>query len=212
MSTVFQFPVNKLRGVALFAAKGDIRYYLNGVYFTKAANGKGIVAVAMDGHRLTAIYHEQDVSNLAADFAGVIIPTEELERACKFPVKRKGLTDLDIAIIVEGIAVTLKSAITVECKAIEGKFPDYVRVVPKMTGRQHSGFATVNAGYLATYEKLAALLRPGNSTYRSITLSSTDANNSVVVGLGDPNVVCILMPMRGDFDDFSDRDWLGGAK
>lgn len=206
--TFFQFPVNKIRGALIFAAKQDIRYYLNGVFFQRAPNGKGIIAVSTDGHRLTVIYHEQDVSQVPSDWAGVILPREELERAAKFPLKADKIT-LDAAFIV-GERITIRTAVTIECAAIEGKYPDYQRVIPPLRGRRHCGLATVNANYLADYAKLSALLKPNGRS--EITISSVDANSSIVVGIGVPECVCILMPLRGSpEEDLQDRAWLSGA-
>lgn len=204
----FTFPIGKLRGILLFAAKKDIRYYLSGVYFTRAPNGKGIIAVATDGHRLTVIYQEQDISQLAPDF-GVILPREELERACKFPVKDKHIGMLDAALIVDGLKATVKTAITVECAPIDGKYPDYSRVIPPMKNREPSRIS-INADYVADYAKLQRALRPGKS-YVELTISTNGPNSSIVVEIGESDAVCILMPMPCE-SDLTDREWLSSDK
>lgn len=221
--TTFQFPPSKLRGVLLFAGKDDIRYYLNGVYFTKAPNGQGMIAVATDGHRLTVIYHKQDVTGVADGFE-CIAPRVELEQAAKAPVKGKGFV-LDVAFSVERkertmtadeshpgatvvspLVVTMKSSVTVEAQAIEGKFPDFQKVIPPFANRTPSAI-TCSAEYLADYHKLAQAL---GKKHCAVTLSTNGETNSVLVDIGEIDVVSVLMPMRGEATDV-DRDWLKGS-
>jgi DNA polymerase III sliding clamp (beta) subunit (PCNA family) len=179
-----------------------------------------MIAVATNGRRLTVIYHEQNVSAVPDGF-GVIVPTAELLMAAKSPINKTFDVVFQVGPIdssddkgkpITKTRIALKSAITVEVDAIEGKFPDYQKVIPPLKDRKHSGIASVQVNYLADYAKLAALLKPGKSNYHEITVSAVDPNSSVVVGLGVQECVCILMPMRTGSDDFTDRDWLSSAK
>jgi DNA polymerase III sliding clamp (beta) subunit (PCNA family) len=198
----FQFPANKLRGAAIFTAQNDIRYYLNGVCFTRAPNGAGMLAVATDGHRMTVIFHAQDVAHVPENF-GCIVPTEQLLQAAKAPIKAAG-TFLDVVISAapgaEGkLAITLRSAVTVECDAIDGKFPDYQRVMPSLKGRKPSN-TCLNADYVADYAKLSRAL---GKRIHQVAFSTSGEDNSVVISIGDPDVFCVCMPMRGDLPESS---------
>lgn len=148
------------------------------------------------------IYHEQDVAQVPANFE-VIVPTAELLMAAKAPVKVKDVGELDVAIAVEGAHVTLKSAITAECEAVEGKFPDYQRVIPPMANRKPSELH-VNAAYMVDYLKLGQAL---GQRMVGISVSTNGESNAIVVDVGDNCAMCVIMPMRTGAD-FTDREWL----
>ncbi len=104
-------------------AQQDIRYYLNGLLLV--VDGKNVIAVATDGHRLAYCQVETE-----EDFPRqeVIIPRKtilELQRL---------LEDLDSPVEVRIANNQVKLAfadIELISKLVEGKFPDYTRVIPK---------------------------------------------------------------------------------
>jgi DNA polymerase-3 subunit beta len=102
----------------------DIRYYLNGILFI--AEGKTLTLVATDGHRLALAQ-----STLDADVPSkqeVILPRKtvlELQRLLK---------DEETAIemrFANNQAKFVFSGMEFVTKLVEGKFPDYNRVIPK---------------------------------------------------------------------------------
>jgi DNA polymerase-3 subunit beta len=102
----------------------DIRYYLNGILFI--AEGKTLTLVATDGHRLAMAQ-----SLLATDVPSkqeVILPRKtvlELQRL---------LRDEDTTIEMRFAGNQAKfafSGMEFVTKLVEGKFPDYNRVIPK---------------------------------------------------------------------------------
>ena len=102
----------------------DIRYYLNGILFI--AEGKTLTLVATDGHRLAMAQStlEAEVPNKQE----VILPRKtvlELQRLLK---------DEDTAIEMRFAGNQAKfafSGMEFVTKLVEGKFPDYNRVIPK---------------------------------------------------------------------------------
>jgi DNA polymerase-3 subunit beta len=103
-------------------AQQDVRYYLNGLLLE--TEGKTLRAVATDGHRLALA--EIELGAKAGRDEQVIVP-------------RKGVHELSRLIDAEGtLSVVLGSNhIRVDCdgvrltsKLIDGRFPDYQRVVP----------------------------------------------------------------------------------
>ena len=102
----------------------DIRYYLNGILFI--AEGKTLTLVATDGHRLALAQSqlEQDVPSKQE----VILPRKtvlELQRLLK---------DADTAIemrFANNQAKFMFGDMQFVTKLVEGKFPDYNRVIPK---------------------------------------------------------------------------------
>jgi DNA polymerase-3 subunit beta len=103
-------------------AQQDVRYYLNGLLFE--TEGKQLRTVATDGHRLALA--EVALSKAATKNEQVIVP-------------RKGVLELNRLLDGDGeLTVVLGSNhIRVDCegvrltsKLIDGRFPDYERVVP----------------------------------------------------------------------------------
>jgi len=124
----FSVPQKTLRSlinqVHFAMAVHDIRYYLNGILFI--AEGKTLTLVATDGHRLGLAQ-----ATLDADVPSkqeVILPRKtvlELQRLLK---------DEDTAIemrFANNQAKFAFSSLEFVTKLVEGKFPDYNRVIPK---------------------------------------------------------------------------------
>jgi len=108
-------------------AQQDIRYYLNGMLLV--VDGKKLMAVATDGHRLA--YCGVELENEATGAGSrqeVIIPRKtilELQRL---------LEDTDDPVQVQLAANQVKftfANIELISKLVEGKFPDFQRVIPK---------------------------------------------------------------------------------
>ena len=111
-------------------AQQDIRYYLNGLLLV--VDGKQVIAVATDGHRLAYCAVESEgVANGAgageAERQEVIVPRKsilELQRL---------LEDSDEPVTIDLAANQVRftfGAIELVSKLVEGKFPDYQRVIP----------------------------------------------------------------------------------
>ena len=105
-------------------AQQDIRYYLNGLLLV--VDGKNVIAVATDGHRLafSQIVTEQEFVRQE-----VIIPRKtilELQRLLEE-------TDDPVTLQIATNQVKLDfSDIELISKLVEGKFPDYTRVIHKV--------------------------------------------------------------------------------
>ncbi len=106
-------------------AQQDVRYYLNGLLFE--TEGKVLRAVATDGHRLALA--EIELEKKAPKDEQVIVP-------------RKGVLELGRLLDGEGkLSVILGSnhirvdleGVRLTSKLIDGRFPDYGRVVPGTT-------------------------------------------------------------------------------
>jgi DNA polymerase III subunit beta len=120
-----QMPVIKVDGDGLKRALGfvapsvsteETRYYLNGVYFD------GDLAVATDGHRLAA--HPMGFS--VGDAKG-IIPRPAIRVMLAMPPATNMLIDpVKLRFIVNAPGISLSG------KLIDGTYPDWRRVVPKL--------------------------------------------------------------------------------
>ena len=124
----------------------DIRYYLNGILFV--AEGKSLTLVATDGHRLALAQANLDVEIPKQE---VILPRKtvlELQRLLK---------DEDTAIEMRFAGNQAKfsfSGMEFVTKLVEGKFPDYNRVIPK----NHKNHVTLGRAPLLSSLQRAAIL------------------------------------------------------
>ncbi len=111
-------------------AQQDIRYYLNGLLLV--VDGKQVIAVATDGHRLAYCAVETDLnpgaaSNGAAERHEVIVPRKsilELQR-----LLGDGDEPVTIDLAPNQVRFTFDNVELIS-KLVEGKFPDYQRVIP----------------------------------------------------------------------------------
>ena len=124
----FSVPQKTLRDllnqVHFAMAVHDIRYYLNGILFI--AEGKTLTLVATDGHRLALA--QSTLENAVPNKQEVILP-------------RKTVLELQRLLADEETAIEMRfagnqarfnfSGMEFVTKLVEGKFPDYNRVIPK---------------------------------------------------------------------------------
>ena len=125
----------------------DIRYYLNGILFI--AEGKLLTLVATDGHRL-ALAQAQLESDVPSK-QEVILPRKtvlELQRLLK---DDEGAIEMRFA---NNQAKFDFSGMEFVTKLVEGKFPDYNRVIPK----NHKNAVTLGRAPLLARLQRAAIL------------------------------------------------------
>jgi len=122
-----------LRAMLPFTGDQDIRYYLNGALLTIGNNGARLVAT--DGHALAVI----NLGFIGAQFDG-IIPNSALESVPK--VKRKESPTVSLVIDPEKQTGTfdLGNGTSSSFKFIDGRFPDYLRVIPETTSGETAQF------------------------------------------------------------------------
>ena len=156
-------------GTAFAMAQQDVRYYLNGLYLE--IMGGRLRVVATDGHRLALATGPALVE--AAD-TGVIIPRKgvlELSRLLD------GSVPLELAIGTNHIRAT-NEQFTFTSKLVDGKFPDYERVIPKNADKSVIG----ERGELKQAFTRTAIL--SNEKYRGVRLKLSD--NSLDITANNP--------------------------
>jgi DNA polymerase-3 subunit beta len=127
-------PERALRGLMentqFCMAQQDVRYYLNGLMLEFRASG--LRAVATDGHRLGLCDWSQALS--APDLPRqVIVPRKAVGEMLRLMEERDD--PLTLSIGSNHIRVRLGDIIFTS-KLIDGRFPDYERVLPKTEGGQ----------------------------------------------------------------------------
>jgi DNA polymerase-3 subunit beta len=166
--TPFSVPQKTLKGlidqVHFAMAVHDIRYYLNGILFI--AEGKTLTLVATDGHRLALAQSPLDTEVPARQ--EVILPRKtvlELQRLLKADTQQDakaasgadGETNQAAAIEMKFAHNQAKftfSGMEFVTKLVEGKFPDYNRVIPK----NHKNSVTLGRQPLLSSLQRAAIL------------------------------------------------------
>jgi DNA polymerase-3 subunit beta len=139
-------------------AQQDVRYYLNGLLLE--TDGKALRAVATDGHRLALC--EMELAGKAGSTHQVIVP-------------RKGVLELQRILGTEGeieLAVGTNHVrakigdIRFTSKLIDGRFPEYARVIPSSPPRR------VEADRETLRQALQRTAILSNEKYRGIRLTA----------------------------------------
>ena len=120
--------LNNLRAVAHAMATKDVRYYLNGVY--AQGNGALVRVTATDGHRL----HMADATTgePVGAIESVIVPADIVKAVLKAANKFDETVTLEQVNATRWVA-KLASGLGLEFSPIDGRFPDYTRVIPQGT-------------------------------------------------------------------------------
>ncbi|QHE83377.1 DNA polymerase III subunit beta [Hydrogenophaga sp. BPS33] len=124
---VFSVPQKTLKNllgqVSFSMAVHDIRYYLNGILFV--AEGKQLSLVATDGHRLAFASATLDVEVPKQE---VILPRKTVLELQRLLSDKEGAIEMQFAANQAKFSFDGMEFVT---KLVEGKFPDYNRVIPK---------------------------------------------------------------------------------
>ena len=135
-----------LNQVSFSMAVHDIRYYLNGILFV--AEGKQLSLVATDGHRLAFASATLDVEVPRQE---VILPRKTVLEMQRLLSDKEGAIDMQFA---NNQAKFVFDGMEFVTKLVEGKFPDYNRVIPK----NHKNTITLGrTALLATLQRTAIL-------------------------------------------------------
>jgi len=165
--SVAQKALRRLLGLVQYAmAQQDIRYYLNGLLMLVENNELKLVAT--DGHRLAyaSMALEADLPRQE-----VIVPRKTVLELSKL------MADTDDEVKVEVSATQAAFSFgTVELvsKLVDGKFPDYTRVIPT----QHKNTLTLDRDVLRQALLRAAIL--SNEKFRGVRWVLTDGSLKIV--------------------------------
>ncbi|MEO8443778.1 MAG: DNA polymerase III subunit beta [Gammaproteobacteria bacterium] len=148
-------------------AQQDVRYYLNGLLLE--AGRKVVRAVATDGHRLAlcelAIDGSKSGKSAKSESHQVIIPRKGVQELQRLLV---GEGEVTLAIGTNHVRATIGD-IRFTSKLIDGRFPDYERVIPKPQGN------VLKAGRDVLRHALQRAAILSNEKYRGVRLELADA-------------------------------------
>jgi DNA polymerase III subunit beta len=156
---------NLLLSVQYAMAQQDVRYYLNGVLLL--IEGNKLKVVATDGHRLA---FNAGIIEGNHEKQEIILPRKAVTELCKL------LNDTNENVELEFSAQQAKanfSDITLITKVIDGKFPDYERVIPK-----YNNHLSMNRVMVQQALQRAAIL--SNEKFRGVRFVLTEKNLSII--------------------------------
>lgn len=141
-----------LRNVAYAMAQNDVRHFLNGAYM-ECISGQ-LVAVGTDGHRIAVSRH-----SASGDDFNCILPRKAVHAVMSmFQVGATFAIGRNHASFTHG-------ALTMVTKLIDGKFPDWRRVVPE----DRPSLVTCDPDELV--ESMTAMLATANVKNRSVAMT-----------------------------------------
>ena len=189
MFSVPQKTLKSLLGQVSFAmAVHDIRYYLNGILFV--AEGTQLSLVATDGHRLAVASATLDVEVPRQE---VILPRKTVIELQRLLSDAEGAIEMQFANNQAKFSFDGMEFVT---KLVEGKFPDYNRVIPK----NHRNIITLGrAALLATLQRAAILtsdkfkgvrlsVEPGSLRVASNNAEQEEAVDELDIDYGGPSI------------------------
>jgi DNA polymerase-3 subunit beta len=180
--SVPQRTFRQLLGMVHFAmAQQDIRYYLNGMLLV--VDGDQLMAIATDGHRLAFSSMKTEQAFARQE---VIIPRKtilELQRL---------LEDIDDPLEIDIAPTQVRftfGQVEVVSKLVEGKFPDFQRVIPKgyknafTIGREELQRSLQRAAILTSdkFKGVRCLVEPGQMKIMSTNADQEEAQEELEI-------------------------------
>ena len=208
---VFSVPQKTLKAllsqVSFAMAVHDIRYYLNGILFV--AEGKQLSLVATDGHRLAFSSATLDVEVPRQE---VILPRKTVLEMQRLLSDKEGAIEMQFAGNQAKFSFEGMEFVT---KLVEGKFPDYNRVIPKnhkniITLGRTTLLASLQRTAILTSEKFKGVrlnIEPGtlrvasNNAEQEEAVDELDidyAGDAIEIGFNVTYLIDALMNMEQD--------------
>ena len=190
------------KATLIFAAKNDVRYYLNGVHLV-CKDGK-LTVEATDGHRAAQVFVNCPDEQCEFD---VIVDRDTWAAISRIKTTRKDESFVTLSVLDgehESGILTQSNDATLPLKFVDGKFPDVSRVIRSAPSKAETQVTVrVNAIYASDAFKAAAIL--ANPKYKGTKFIVTTANDVLTLetptdhgefeSLSEPALFAV-MPMR----------------
>lgn len=164
--TLSQLVLKKLLLSVQYAmAQQDVRYYLNGVLLIVEENKLRVVAT--DGHRLA---FNSGIIEGTHEKQEIILPRKAVLELCKLLNENDELIDIEFT--PQQVKASFSGIILIS-KVIEGKFPDYERVIPKYVNH-------LNMNRTAVQQALQRAAILSNEKFRGVRFVLTEKNLSII--------------------------------
>lgn len=169
---VFSIPQNRFKALldktSFAMAQQDVRYYLNGILMEISRDSLKLVAT--DGHRLALSEYQTDISIGDGDVKQVIVPRKGVMELARL----LDSSDAPARIVLSQNHIRVEANnLVFTSKLIDGKFPDYNRVIPADSNK----ILSVDRELLKKSMNRISIL--SNEKYRGIRLSLAPGNLSI---------------------------------
>ncbi len=190
---------NKLKAAAYFSPVKDTRYVLNGILIESTPVQTRVVAT--DGLALFCVKDDAKGNNVD-NFVGVV-PVDTVKQILSWKAQSKGAASLSVVITTRDDPAEEHRAEwagnVAIFKLIDGKFPDYRRVVPTDVSGAASNF---NPELLMKCKKAAEALGRKEGLY-----DFKQGGNSAAIAVFSSEAFAVVMPMRGEKADVAEIAW-----
>jgi hypothetical protein len=197
----YSFNARLFAAVAGFRAENEIRYHLCGVHLAPHPSGRGALAVATDGHQMAMAYDEHGEASEARTFScwPHLVTAAWRHRAARVSLidgRLRVLDETQSELYVQPGEPTIQG----------GQFPNYTRLLPKdpstlrpVAGGTFGSTLILRLGGVA--RRLGSRHFGGLQQWQLPSESVTHVNAMFTRFTGEPNLMVITMPMRGDYLD-----------
>jgi len=190
----------KLKAASRFMAINDTRYYLNGLLIESNELQSRIVAT--DGHTLFAGYDDAKGDNVGS-FAG-IMPADTVKAILSWKAPYKTANDAPVIITTPDDPIGEHRAEwcgnVVIFRLVDGKFPDYTRVVPTDV---NGAPAFYQPEYLLRCSKAAVDM----NTNKLGHFNFKQGGDGSGIAVFSPQSFAVIMPIRNTVADVADVAW-----
>jgi len=191
---------NKLKAASRFMAVQDIRYYLNGLLIESNPMQSRIVST--DGHTLFASRDDAKGDN-EGSFVG-IMPADTVKAILAWKAPYKSANDTPVILTTSddpaGEHRAAWAGNICVFRLIDGKFPDYMRVVPATLD---AGISFFQPEYLLRCTKAAIDL---NTSAKGM-FSFKCAQDGTGIAVFSPQSFAVIMPIKTTAADVADVAW-----
>jgi|SRR3990172_5043381 len=198
MNATIQLDAAKLRAVSLFSSTKDIRYYLNGVYVEACATETRMAAT--DWHVLAVVRSTEMNGMAACPEISLIVPGSVIASALKFLPKGENHVSL---FLDDGKWTMVSNGARLPFEPIDGKFPDYRRVIP--TKEPEGEAAQFDPELLMRFKKAAKAM--GTKEPPIIHHDVPGSAALVTIG-GCSDFAGVIMPLRVDEKLMARPSWM----
>lgn len=197
-------------------AKNDARYFLNGVKMEFNNEEKSLKTIATDGHRLAyrSIKVEKEFESL-----GIILPSTAISKLKSLLKAEKG--DVELTIGRDGNNIHFKfTDYSLYSKLVDGRFPDYRRVIPRVTNmaflvdreefknmlqrikvfsaQEFAAASFIFNGNELTVKSVNRQSADSSEETMAVELKTEDSNGSIEIGLNLSYVLDIATHLTSD--------------
>jgi DNA polymerase-3 subunit beta len=197
MTHTITLSIKDIKAVSHAMANNDIRYYLNSICIEH--NGLQTRIIATDGHRLHIVRVEHPDGEHCAPVQ-YLLPDTMVKTIIKCKAPRHDKRKEAVLVFSDGkVSVTLPDGTESIAKLIDGRFPDYSRVIPQAVSGE---YACINQDYVT--DALQGYRDYMESKNCYIALKHGGTGCAVLVA---GNYLAVVMPMRGDISTDPDSFW-----